>query len=298
MVLVKINLQQRTSTGRFAIRRQYSWKNAGCISTDNLTDSPDPRRFQRCQLIDLHDKLVPYQQAWDFQRTLVDKCILDSEKGRFESHAAVILQHPSVYTLGAGSTEDNILFDTEKSSIPLFRTERGGEVTYHGPGQLVLYPILNLQRLGRADLHEYMRSLEEVVIMALREVSGIQGGREPGLTGVWVDGQKVAAIGIRAKRWVTYHGLALNVTTDLTPFEAIVPCGISDRAVGSVKSLLLKGNRASGDSRANVVQDDLELITEYRYALLEAFQSVFGLELSVVHYGSQDQPESLILESA
>ncbi len=110
-----------------------------------------------------------------------------------------LLQHPPTYTLGAGSTVDNLKFSQSDSPLPLFRVERGGEVTYHGPGQLVMYPILNLQR-HQPDLHWYLRNLEEVVIRALEEVSGLRGERIPGLTGVWVDGHKVAAIGVRAKK--------------------------------------------------------------------------------------------------
>lgn len=116
-----------------------------------------------------------------------------------ESDSVFLLQHPPTYTLGAGSTVDNLKFSQSDSPLPLFRVERGGEVTYHGPGQLVMYPILNLQR-HQPDLHWYLRNLEEVVIRALYEVSGLRGERIPGLTGVWVDGHKVAAIGVRAKK--------------------------------------------------------------------------------------------------
>ncbi len=175
-----------------------------------------------------------------------------------------------------------------------------------------MYPILDLQQLGRADLHEYMRSLEEVVIQAsggcvksmfavserffprqaLDSVSGLKGERVRGLTGVWVQGHKLAAIGIRAKRremlchhsanrhsenavlccfrWVTYHGLALNVETDLAPFGNIVPCGIVGKPVGSVCSILAEEKHANG-----------QLLKEYRFALIEAFQTVFGLEVQV-----------------
>eukprot|EP00798_Chlamydomonas_sp_ICE-L_P002531 gene2531-5482_t len=198
--------------------------------------------------------------------------------------ALFILQHPPVYTLGIGSTKDNLLFDPSTSPIPVYRTERGGEVTYHGPGQLVLYPILNLRRLQKMDLHWYLRTLEEVAIRALEEVSGIEAGRVDGLTGVWVEGAKVAAIGVRAKKWVTYHGVAINISTELTPFTGIVPCGIADRPVCSVMSIL-DGRSLSEDPYAPEdmeyvgAQTGEELLTEYRYALLAAFEELFGVQL-------------------
>ncbi|EFN56622.1 hypothetical protein CHLNCDRAFT_12548, partial [Chlorella variabilis] len=174
---------------------------------------------------------IPYQQAWDWQKGMVEA--VGSSSATLGS--LVLLQHPPVYTLGTGATEGHLKFDGAAPPLPLYRTERGGEVTYHGPGQLVLYPILDLRRPPlQQDLHWYLRQLEEVAIRALEAASGLRGERIPGLTGVWVGGQKVAAIGVRASRWVTYHGLALNVVNDLAPFRQIVPCGIADRPVASV----------------------------------------------------------------
>ena len=130
-------------------------------------------------------------------------------------------------------------------------------MTYHGPGQLVLYPILNLRQF-EADLHWYLRTLEDVVIDTLAEF-GLQGERIEGLTGVWVDGAKVGAIGVRAKRWITYHGLALNVTTDLSPFRDIVPCGIEDRPVTSMYDLLIRQTRyKQGERSEDVVNGNEE----------------------------------------
>ncbi|KXZ55719.1 hypothetical protein GPECTOR_2g1269 [Gonium pectorale] len=187
---------------------------------------------------DMSDRVVDYEQAWAWQRALVARAAAAADVGRRGSAQRVLLlQHPPVYTLGAGSTTDNLRFPPGASPIPLYRTERGGEVTYHGPGQLVMYPILDLQSLT-PDLHWYLRQLEQVVIEALEAVSGLAGERAEGLTGVWVGGAKVAAIGVRAKRWVSYHGLALNVVADLAPFDRIVPCGIADRPVTSVQRLL------------------------------------------------------------
>lgn len=147
-----------------------------------------------------------------------------------------------------------------------------------------MYPILNL-KLFETDLHWYLRSLEEVVIRALAEVSGLHGERVPGLTGVWVNGKKVAAIGVRATRWVTYHGLAINVTTDLTPFQNIVPCGIADKGVCSVLDLLIEQAKVEDPFAGDVAvvegmgaEFQQRLLEEYRYGLAAAAEEVFGLE--------------------
>lgn len=172
---------------------------------------------------------VPYELAWQEQRSLIAERLTNPEK----DDVLMLLEHPPVYTLGTGATEANLKFDPKETSIPLYRTERGGEVTYHCPGQLVGYPILNL-RYYQCDLHWYLRQLETVLIRTLGEYD-LLGEREAGLTGVWVKGVKVGAIGIKAKRWITMHGFSLNVCPDLRGFEKIVPCGISDRAVGSIQ---------------------------------------------------------------
>ena len=171
--------------------------------------------------------LVPYQQAWDWQRSLV-------QQRRTDPHlddVLLLLEHPPVYTLGQGS-DRAFLKGVESSQADIYHTERGGEVTYHCPGQLVGYPVLNLQ-YHRADLHWYLRQLEAVIIHVLASY-GLEGQRLPGFTGVWLEGRKVAAIGIKVSRWITMHGFALNVCPDLTGFQAIVPCGIADKPVGSL----------------------------------------------------------------
>jgi lipoyl(octanoyl) transferase len=147
----------------------------------------------------------------------------------------ILLEHPPVYTLGQGSTLEFVKFDPSEG-YELHRVERGGEVTYHCPGQLVGYPILNLQNY-RADLHWYLRQLEEVLIRTVA-VFGLRADRVSGLTGVWVEGRKVGAIGIKVSRWITMHGFALNVCPDLTGFGRIVPCGIKDKTVGSLAQFL------------------------------------------------------------
>ena len=136
----------------------------------------------------------------------------------------------SCYTLGRGADTAYLRFDPADPPLPLHRIDRGGEVTHHCPGQLVLYPVLNLQRHG-ADLHLYLRELEQVVIDLLAGY-GLPAGRIAGLTGVWLEGRKLAAIGVGARRWISQHGLALNVDCSLEGFGAVVPCGIADRPVG------------------------------------------------------------------
>ncbi|MEO1622000.1 MAG: lipoyl(octanoyl) transferase LipB [Cyanobacteria bacterium J06632_3] len=172
----------------------------------------------------------------------------------------MLLQHPSVYTLGQGADNRFLRFDAADCNYELHRVERGGEVTHHCLGQLVGYPILNLKQ-HRADLHWYLRQLEEVLIRTL-SVFGLLGERLDGLTGVWVEGRKVAAIGIKVSRWITMHGFALNVCPDLSGFERIVPCGIEGRSVGSMAEFL------PGISVADVMP-----------VLIREFENVFGLIL-------------------
>ncbi len=172
--------------------------------------------------------LVPYRVAWAWQRSQVAA----RKANPALADALLLLQHPPIYTLGQGSDQQFLKFDPATSSHDLVRIERGGEVTYHCPGQIVGYPILNLAHYQK-DLHWYLRQLEAVVIQVLAEY-GLVGDRIPGLTGVWVDDRKVAAIGIKVSRWITMHGFALNVCPDLSGFDQIVPCGIADKAVGSL----------------------------------------------------------------
>lgn len=153
----------------------------------------------------------------------------------------LLLQHPHVFTLGVRVRNDrsHILADEDTLAarhVEVHQTGRGGDVTYHGPGQLVGYPILDLNP-DRRDLHRYVRDLEEVLIRTLAAY-GVEAGRVTGLTGVWVDNEKIAAIGVRIARWVTSHGFALNVSTDLDYFRLIVPCGITDRGVTSLERVL------------------------------------------------------------
>ncbi|MFZ9952627.1 MAG: lipoyl(octanoyl) transferase LipB [Vulcanococcus sp.] len=169
---------------------------------------------------------VPFPLGWAWQRQLQERLLAHPDG----PDALLLLEHEPCYTLGRGADPAFLGFDPSAPPAPLFRIDRGGEVTHHTPGQLVLYPVLNLQRHG-ADLHRYLRDLEGVVLDLL-ELLGLRGERIEGLTGVWLDGAKVAAIGVGARRWISQHGLALNVEADLSGFAAVVPCGIRDRPVG------------------------------------------------------------------
>ncbi|XP_072969922.1 octanoyltransferase LIP2p, chloroplastic-like [Typha angustifolia] len=232
-------------------------------ATGSAALSDRPKR--RCECFDLYKQLVPYVKAWSWQKSIVRRRHLMLDRDEDHSDVLICLQHPPVYTLGTGSLEKYLKFDLQNAPYDIYRTERGGEVTYHGPGQLVMYPIINL-RYHKMDLHWYLRLLEEVIIRVLSSTFSIKASRMEGLTGVWVGNQKVAAIGIRVSRWVTYHGLALNVTTDLSPFQHIVPCGIRDRGVGTLKEFL-------------TMTSDKILMDITHDALIKEFSEVFQLSL-------------------
>lgn len=178
---------------------------------------------------------LSYSRGVELQEELVRQ----RRSGEVPDHL-LLLEHPHVITLGTGSEPNHVLADERERALldlQLHETDRGGDVTYHGPGQLVGYPILDLKP-DRKDLHRYLRDLEEVLIRTLAAL-GVRAGREEGLTGVWVDGEKVAAIGVRVSSgWITSHGFALNVSPDLRYFRTIVPCGIEDRPVTSVARFL------------------------------------------------------------
>ena len=169
---------------------------------------------------------IPFERAWRDQQ-LWQQRLLEEPSA---PEAVWLLQHPACYTLGRGASTQHLHFDPNEPPAPLHRIDRGGDVTHHLPGQLVAYPVLNLQR-HIPDLHWYLRQLEHVVMDVLGDL-GLQGECLPGLTGVWVKGCKVAAIGVGCRRWITQHGLALNVDCDLEGFAEITPCGLVGHQVG------------------------------------------------------------------
>jgi lipoyl(octanoyl) transferase len=177
---------------------------------------------------------VGYARGLELQERLV----AERQAGRVEDQL-LLLEHDPVFTLGRNARQENVLFPAEllrQRGFEVFESGRGGDVTYHGPGQVVGYPILDLGP-DRRDVHRYVRDLEEVMIRACASY-GVEAGRVAGLTGAWVGREKVGAIGVRISRWVTSHGFALNVSTDLSAFELIVPCGIRDKGVTSLERLL------------------------------------------------------------
>lgn len=193
--------------------------------------------------------LWSYQRAWDFQEALFTEVVEQKsanrklpEQERIATRDTLLfVEHPHVYTMGKSGDLGNLLADDERLkaiNAEFFRTNRGGDITYHGPGQLVGYPILDLDEYF-TDIHRYLRTLEEVIIATLADY-GLNGDRSPGETGVWLDvgspfARKICAMGVRASRWVTMHGWAFNLNTDLRYFEYIIPCGIKDKAVTSLQ---------------------------------------------------------------
>jgi len=194
--------------------------------------------------------LIDYKKAWDYQTDLFNKILavktenrnLPESLQRPTDNYLLFCEHPHVFTLGRSGDEKNLLMKKEAlTSIQAtyYHINRGGDITYHGPGQIVVYPVVDLENFF-TDIHRYMRVLEESVIQTLIEF-GIASGRIPGLTGVWLEpenrirARKICALGVKTSRWVTLHGLAFNVNTDLTYFDYIVPCGIEDKMVTSLK---------------------------------------------------------------
>lgn len=206
------------------------------------------------QIIEFQDLGInkDYQEAWDFQESLLAENIAVKQYNRAQEKEGnsdfkptknhlLFVEHPHVYTLGKSGHLDNMLASSDQLNeinATFVKTNRGGDITYHGPGQLVGYPILDLDNF-KPDIHLYMRNLEEVIIKTIAEY-GLKGDRSKGETGVWLDvgkpyARKICAMGVKASRWITMHGFALNVNPDLRYFEYIVPCGIQDKAVASIE---------------------------------------------------------------
>jgi len=186
------------------------------------------RARRSCHLYQLYEP-VPFQTSWIWQKNILEQRLRKDKRDTRD--VLLLLQHLPVYTLGRGSSLKNVKFDSSTPNHPpLVRIDRGGEVTYHCPGQIIGYPLLDLTYYHR-DLHWYLRQIEEVIIQVLK-LYNLKGERDKDFTGVWVEGKKVAAIGINANRWHTSHGFALNVCPEMSGFDAIIPCGIEGRPVG------------------------------------------------------------------
>lgn len=206
---------------------------------------------------------MDYKDAWDYQERLLKENVskksvvrsqelvarysevMDPNSELQTTHHLLFVEHPPVYTLGKSGNESNLLIDEhqrEEKGVQYFKINRGGDITYHGPGQIVGYPILDLEKFY-TDIGKYLRNIEETIIQTLAEY-GIEAGRSPGETGVWIDAdkkgleRKICAIGVRTSRWITMHGFALNVNTDLSYFNSIIPCGIQDKQVTSIEKEL------------------------------------------------------------
>lgn len=236
----------------------------------------NPTLNKQTKYIDLG--LMDYQQAWDFQTNLFQSIIDVKLKNRslpdhlqeITNNFVLFCEHPHVYTLGKSGAEENLLIKKEELhtiEATYYHINRGGDITYHGPGQIVVYPILDLENFF-TDIHQYMRLLEEAVIQTLAEFNVI-AGRINGLTGVWIDiddekkARKICAMGVKTSRWVTMHGLAFNVNTQLDYFNHIVPCGIADKAVTSL------------DKELNQKQD----IEKVKAILKDKLASLFNMDL-------------------
>jgi len=228
---------------------------------------------------------MDYQSAWDFQEELLSRNV-EAKSAKWRNvtddnsintfidlqttHHLLFVEHPPVYTLGKSGKIENVLIseeEREKNDLGFFRINRGGDITFHGPGQIVAYPILDLEKFY-TDIGKYMRNLEEVVIRTLMDY-GIKGDRSPGETGVWIDPgvkgkeRKICAIGIRCSRWITMHGFAFNINTNLDYFNNIIPCGIQNKQVTSLQKEL---------SREINIEEAKEKVKKY-------FKEVFSVDL-------------------
>ncbi|MEA1785783.1 lipoyl(octanoyl) transferase LipB [Arenibacter sp. GZD96] len=239
---------------------------------------------KKVQLKDLG--VMDYKQAWDYQEQLFQEMLAIKVRNRREAitletpNYLLFVAHPHVYTIGKSGDIANLLVDEavlNEKGAQFFKTNRGGDITYHGPGQIVGYPLLDLDNFF-TDIHKYLRFLEETVILTLADY-GLKGQRSPGETGVWLDvgtpfARKICAMGVRASRWVTMHGFAMNVNVDLGYFDLMIPCGIKGKAVTSLNVEL------------GVAQVDL---VEVKRKLVRHFSSLFKAEIvqdpkEIVHY--------------
>jgi lipoyl(octanoyl) transferase len=226
--------------------------------------------------------IIDYKKAWDYQEELHKKVVdiklknreLVPENQMPTPNYLLYCEHPHVYTLGKSGSEENLLLNEsqlEEKNATFYKINRGGDITYHGPGQLVVYPIFDLENFF-TDIHKYLRFLEEAVILTLQEY-GIKGGRVNGLTGVWIDGEdplkarKICAMGVKCSRWITMHGIGFNVNSELEYFKNIIPCGIDDKAVTSMEKEL--GRKVDMPELKKKLLDNLANIFDFDYVINE-----------------------------
>lgn len=253
-------------------------------------------------------ELVNYTHAWHWQKALREflhqnssENILSSKDVTYthkrsdqalplQPHRLILLEHSSIYTLGRGSTTDNII--NKNNNTDTVRVERGGEVTWHGPGQLVVYPILDLtQSPLKKDLRWLVSSLEEVVIQTLDKTYNIKSGRVDINSGVWVDRNKICAVGITASRWITMHGLALNINPNMSHYGHIIPCGISDPNYGVTSIDEVLKNRGDQDISWNTADNGYSLLIDN---FLKSFGEIF--EVEVVQSASPVEELDIVLD--
>ena len=224
--------------------------------------------------------LIDYKECWDYQTKLFENTVQQKIHNRKNlenkvetKNYLIFCEHPHVYTLGKSGSENNLLinsYELENNEASFYKINRGGDITYHGPGQLVVYPIFDLDHFF-TDIHKYLRFLEEAVILTLQEY-GIISERVDGLTGVWIEGgtknaRKICAIGVKSSRWVTMHGIGFNINSNLKYFNYIVPCGINDKSVTSIKKEL--GKEINMNELKQKLKINLANIFNYDYQLLE-----------------------------
>jgi lipoyl(octanoyl) transferase len=224
--------------------------------------------MRRTCLLYQSDRPISYLTAWQWQKDLVEERKQAKREGQDLPDVLLLVEHPAVYTLGQGSSLEFLKFSPDDPDIKCHRIERGGEVTHHAIGQLVAYPILNLDHHQR-DLHWYLRNLEEVIIQVLASY-GVTSQRIQGLTGVWIDNagqnQKIAQVGIKVSQWITMHGFALNICMDLSGFDRIVPCGITDCQVCNLSQFV---NVDFGDVREAIGQKFAEIFNLELYRQIQ-----------------------------
>jgi len=207
---------------------------------------------EKVRLVQFH--IEPYAKIWDLQNKL-QKDVIENRTGSY----LILTQHLPVITLGKSGSHENLLVsakELEEKKIQFFEVDRGGDITYHGPGQLVGYPILNLERFKK-DIHWYLRQLEQTIIETLEEFT-LKPERIKGLTGVWIGKKKICAIGVKTTRWVTMHGFALNITTDLDHFHTIIPCGLQNSSITSLAEQI--GNNITIDEVIRVFLHKFSMI--------------------------------------